>query len=285
MYRDHTVPLLIFTILFQNRHTIKKLGGDLEQHNKRHSTHLSVAELARSRRLSRRESFANLAVQNDWLIGKFEKYSPERWYAGICYLAVRLVQTSFMAMVRTQLVQAGIVCSITLLVAIVQREFSPFSRASDNHVALLTQMLIFSWIFIFLLRLSGMFQRIVAAAIVGTLLCVASVAVFVVALHLANTDRINEKRAEQQDAIVPDSSTIMTGDEQGDEQGGDSAAVGAYLEETAITSGPVFAVSFEVEQAPTTNDDDLPQSMCLPSSLCNEDTTVHNKKTSLSHEV
>ena len=110
------VPLLIFTVMFQHRYVITKLGKDLETHNRRHNNHLSVNEFAKSKHS--RASFANLALENHWLVGKFEKYSPERWYAGICYLAVRLIQTSFMAMVRNQLVQAGIVCSVSLLVCV-----------------------------------------------------------------------------------------------------------------------------------------------------------------------
>ena len=160
------------------------------------------------------QSWINTYEEHHWFVWQ----APERWYAGICYLVVRLIQTSFMAMIRTQMLQAILVCSFTLLVCVVQREFSPMRRASDNHVALLAQMLIFTWVFIFLLRLypDGVFENAVAATVVGTLLCIAFVSVCVVAVVLANRDRVNEQRAEQRalsEPAVPDAS-MMTGDEE-----------------------------------------------------------------------
>jgi len=59
-----------------------------------------------------------------------------------------------------------------------------------------------------------------AAAVVGTLLCIASVSLFCIALVLANRDRIDEQRAAQRRfstaAAVPATPT-KTGDEQGEE--------------------------------------------------------------------
>lgn len=48
-----------------------------------------------------------------------------------------------------------------------------------------------------MIRIVGVIQRPNAAVAIGVLLCVATVAVLVVALVLANLDRLNEKRAEQ----------------------------------------------------------------------------------------
>ena len=71
---------------------------------------------------------------------------PSHWYAGTALLVLRLVQTSFMALVRTQREQAAIMCCVTLVSATVQRELSPYRRSSDNHVAYLTHMLVLLWV-------------------------------------------------------------------------------------------------------------------------------------------
>lgn len=52
-------------------------------------------------------------------------------------------------------------------------------------------------------RIIGVFEKPAAATAIGVLLCVATVAVFVTALVLANMDRLNEKHTEQ-----PDSSPV-----------------------------------------------------------------------------
>ena len=187
------VPCLIFTIMFQHRHEIQKLGADLQQHNQRQRTGLTANQLVGSKRA--RSSFVAAVDDLRWLLPKFEKFRPELWFSGVLLLLVRLLQTSFMAFVRSQLKQAAIVCFVSLVSVIAHSEFSPMRRSSDNHVALMAQVLVFSWAFVLLLRIAGMFERELPAAIVGTLLCVATVAVFAASLGIANTDRLNEQRA------------------------------------------------------------------------------------------
>ena len=65
---------------------------------------------------------------------------------------------------------------------------------TDNSVAVASQMLIFLWIFALLLRLAGMFQRSTAAILMGVTLCAVTAAVFVMALTLANNDRLRNKK-------------------------------------------------------------------------------------------
>ena len=117
------------------------------------------------------------------------------WFSGVLLLLLRLLQTSGMALVQSQDVQAAIVCSITLISILLHSTFSPMRRVSDNHVALLAQVLVFLWPWTLLLRITGMFQRPSAAVAVGTLLCIATVGVFVAAFVLANIDRRKENRA------------------------------------------------------------------------------------------
>ena len=122
-----------------------------------------------------------------------QMFKPSQWFAGVLLLVLRLLQTTFMALVASQLVQATIMCFITLLSISMQSELAPYRRASDNHVALLAHWLVFLWVSTLLLRIVGMFQRPAAALALGTLLCIATACVFVVALVLANVDRLKEK--------------------------------------------------------------------------------------------
>ena len=88
---------------------------------------------------------------------------------------------------------------ITLAAAFAQRELSPYRRKSDNAVALLAHGLVFSWVFVMQLRLAGLFQRESSAVGIGVALCGATLAVFVVAVVLANGDRRSEARAKRTD--------------------------------------------------------------------------------------
>ena len=101
--------------------------------------------------------------------------------------------------------QVSIMMCCTLASISVQRELSPYRRASDNTTALFAQVLVFAWVFVLQLRIVGIFVTKVAAAVVGTLLCVATVGVFAMALGLANVDRLREQRADRRQ-----SSTLNT---------------------------------------------------------------------------
>ena len=62
------------------------------------------------------------------------------------------------------------------------------------------QVLVFTWVFTLMTRIAGLFEESAAATAIGILLCVVTVAVFVIALVLVITDRLHEKRAEQADS-------------------------------------------------------------------------------------
>ena len=134
-------------------------------------------------------------------------FKPTQWFAGVLLLVLRLLQTTFMALVPSQLVQAAIMCFITLLSISMQSELAPYRRASDNRVALLAHWLVFLWVSTLLLRIVGMFERPAAALAVGTLLCIATSSVFVAALVLANMDRLKEKRAARRRSTLNELST------------------------------------------------------------------------------
>ena len=191
------VPAMIFVLLRRNRHSVQKLGTTLAAHNATRGTGLNVRQLAKTKQ--GRGSFATLSVELRWLRPKFERYLPTRMYASVCLLTIRLLQTSFLALVRTQKAQAIIMCFVTLAALVLQSELSPYRRASDNHIALYVQALIFVWSFVLLLRVLGMFEREATAVVTGVVLCMATVTVFVTALVLANADRLSEERAERQE--------------------------------------------------------------------------------------
>ena len=78
-----------------------------------------------------------------------------------------------------------------------------------------------------------MFARPVPATVIGTLLCTASVAVFVVALLLANTDRLKEQRAtrrhhapENSNDAVADPVEVHVGDKSGGQEAPHSSETG-----------------------------------------------------------
>ena len=54
-------------------------------------------------------------------------------------------------------------------------------------------------VFFLLLRLGGIFQKPLAAAIAGTVLCISTLGVFVTAVVLANNDRLAKARVERAD--------------------------------------------------------------------------------------
>ena len=189
------VPTLMFTTLYRHRNAIKKLGSEVQQHNRRSNSGINAAQFAKSKHA--RQSFVALTSEMQWLLPRFDKFKHTQYHAGVRLLVLRLLKTSLMPLVRDQFAQASIMSLITLMSISMQHEYSPYRRDSDNQVALLSQWLIFAWVFVLMLRIHGMFQEEVAAATVGALLCIATVAVLGIALVLANQDRLNEQRAER----------------------------------------------------------------------------------------
>ena len=144
----YVVPVLIFTTMYPHRHAIRKLGTDLQHHNRTRGTTMTSRQFAKSKHA--RSSFATLTVEMAWLMPKFEKYTPSFWFAGVGLLVLRLIQTSLMALVRTQRVQAALVSFVTLVALSLLRELSPMRRVSDNRVVVLSQAQIFLWVCIWL---------------------------------------------------------------------------------------------------------------------------------------
>ena len=189
------VPSTIFWTMYQHRSAIEKLGLDLQRHNSERGVSLNANQLARSKKA--RASFMALTVEIQWLLPKFEKFRTSEWFAGIYLLLLRLLQTTFMALVPSQLAQSAMMCCITMGAILLQSDRAPYRRASDNRIALLSQVLVSCWVFVLLLRINGMFVRQSPRMGVGILLCVITMALFVLAIVLANNDRLAEKRANR----------------------------------------------------------------------------------------
>ena len=194
--------------MYVHRDAIERLGVDLQMHNQSHTSSFTTRQFAKSRHA--RPSFVALSMNMTWLLSKFEKFKPSFWAAGVGLLVLRLLQTSLMAIVRTQRVQAAIVCVLTLIAVSVLQELSPMQRDSDSRIAVLSQQLIFAWVFVLSLRIAGLFQRPLAAWIIGTTLCGASVGLLMTALFLANEDRCRQQLGEEQTGVQND--TQIDGD-------------------------------------------------------------------------
>ena len=82
---------------------------------------------------------------------------------------------------------------------------------TKRHLLLLTARVFSFAQFVLMLRIVGVFAKPVAAAAIGAVLCVATVAVFVTALGLANMDRLNEKKLPGLKASVESTIDESTG--------------------------------------------------------------------------
>lgn len=87
--------------MYTHRQVIKKLGMELQQHNKSRGSGFNLDQLAKSKHA--RVSFVAQTEAMHWLLPKFDKFKPTHWYFGIVLLSIRLVQTCLMALARKQL--------------------------------------------------------------------------------------------------------------------------------------------------------------------------------------
>ena len=201
--------MLIFGLLYRRRADIHVLGRNLQIESERTGVVTIASELleANQQRQQRSRSASSLR-QRPSIVGKsnslmylvhvFGNFTPLRYYMGVYLLLTRLAQTSLMTIVHNQLAQAAIMGCITLCAAIIQRELSPYRRASDNLSSLLGHGLVFAWVFVMQLRLAGLFQRDAVATVIGVLLCAATLGVVAATVILANNDHCAEVLAEHE---------------------------------------------------------------------------------------
>ena len=100
-----------------------------------------------------------------------------------------------------------------------------------------------------LLRLGGIFQKPLAAAVAGMLLCIASVGVFVTAVVLANNDRLAEVHAVRRSMDAPPTSGATVENNQCSKE--EPKALGASSpEENAKVDEATKVVGASMEQQP-----------------------------------
>ena len=100
----------------------------VKQQDRQSQSISSVVVIAKHRS---RASFTELSVELMHLVSKFERFNEHAWFAHVFLLVLRLAQTSLMALVRSQRVQACLACLLAIVGIVVLRELSPYRRASE----------------------------------------------------------------------------------------------------------------------------------------------------------
>ena len=202
--------MLMFVTMYLHRSAIEQLGTEVRRHNQALDSKLTIRQFARSKRA--RASFVVLSTEMQWLLPKIEKFKASQWYASVEFLLLRLFQTSFMALLRTQETQAALMCYLSVLSALLLQKLDPMRVATDTDVIVLAQALIFLWTFVLLLRTKGMLENEVGVA-VGYLLCIVTVGVCVVALMLADVERRKQRCADRRESESDEALATTSQDE------------------------------------------------------------------------
>jgi len=148
------VPLLLFSALYYNRDEINRVQEALKDNDLQQSDVLSVKRMVEGFSANGRRGSIVASVKGSmlFLVKRFEKYSPGRWYAGTFLLVLRILQTSVLVLIPSQELQAAAASALAIFGANVLRELRPFRRNSDNEVAVAAQYCVFLWTFSILLR-------------------------------------------------------------------------------------------------------------------------------------
>ena len=123
------VPVLLFCVMKHYSPKIKQLMKTVVQQDDPTRTTSSVAAVVAKTRS--RASFTGLSGELMHLVTKFEQLKPDCWWTHIFLLVLRLTQTSLMALVPNQRVQACLACLFAIVGIVVLRELSPYRRPSE----------------------------------------------------------------------------------------------------------------------------------------------------------
>ena len=175
--------------MYRHRDEIARLQQALQQEDTANPAFVTADGLAqRLSKAGRRSSIVILVRENlVWIVEKFEKFRPNRWYSGVFMLMLRLLQTSVLVLVPRQNLQAAAACVLSVLGACVLREAKPFRRGSDNEIAVIAQYCVFVWAFSVVLRDMGISDPKLLV-LMGCVLIVVTVAVFAHALWRAHAE-------------------------------------------------------------------------------------------------
>jgi len=176
------VPLLIFVPMYRRRTEINRVQQALKDNDSQQTDIISARSLARHPSfVERRPSLVVSVDQNlGWIVKKFEKFCPGRWYAGLFLLVLRILMTSVLVLIPKQNMQAAVASIIVMVGACVLQEAQPYRRGSDNQVELLAQYCVFLWCFSVVLRDMGISDPNLLLSM-GIFLIVITVSVFVFA--------------------------------------------------------------------------------------------------------
>ena len=79
-----------------------------------------------------------------WMSSKIDKFDARSWWAGSYLIAMRIIQTSGMALIPSPGLQAVVASLIALVGISVQTHAAPYRRPSDNHAAHMAAWLLFA---------------------------------------------------------------------------------------------------------------------------------------------
>ena len=103
------VPLLIFSLMYTRRNEITRLQQALKLNDSQQTALISAGKLAKQESTKERRPSIVASVEHTlvWIVKKFERYNPGRWYTGVFLLLLRILQTSVLVLVPRQNLQVG----------------------------------------------------------------------------------------------------------------------------------------------------------------------------------
>ena len=180
----------------------------------------------------RRGSIVALSDSLRWLVPKFYKYNPGRWWAGPLSLVLRLCATSMMIVFQKQSIQAAYACVIAQLAICLQQSLRPYRRKSDNEIAFLANWLIFIWCAVLLMRTIGSFASL-PSIIIGMVCVLPTLAVVARALTTTISDIKAEFQERDEDQAADE---VDTGVMEQTTGRGDDSETDAGIELGSMTS-------------------------------------------------
>ena len=107
------VPLLIFTTMYCHRKEINKLQLALKENDSRQTEVVSARRLSAELSIKQRRPSIVASVDGNlsWIVKKFERFNPGRWYTLAFLLTLRILQTSVLVLIPHQNIQVLIVVS------------------------------------------------------------------------------------------------------------------------------------------------------------------------------
>ena len=103
------VPLLIFVVMYRRRKEINLLQQALKDNDSQQAELVSARSLAKRQSIQQRRPSIVTAVEQNlgWLLKKFEKFNPGRWYSGVFLLLLRILLTSVLVLIPRQNLQVS----------------------------------------------------------------------------------------------------------------------------------------------------------------------------------